>query len=120
LNRELAGHTTDDPESIDGELHSLPLLYCLHIEHHENQPADFNIRHLRGWRYGEMIIALATKNRCHLYEAWRHLMQTRFNAQEAGDRRVVDLTKDDEVIDLTTDHEVTDLTGEDWESLPVT
>jgi hypothetical protein len=113
LNRELAGHTTDNPEFIDGELHIPPLLYCLYIAPHENQPTDFNIHHLRGWRYGEMIIVLATKNRCHLYEAWRPLMQTRFDAQEAEDRRVVDLTEDYEVIDLTTHHEVIDLTGED-------
>jgi hypothetical protein len=46
---------------------------------------------------------LATKNRCQLYEAWRDLMQTRFHGQGAGDRRVIDLTKDNEVIDLTSD-----------------
>src|ERR1700722_8091676 len=77
LDRELAGQFTDDPECIDGEWLSLPLLYCLHIEHHENQLDDFNIHYLHGWRYGEMIIALAQKDRCPLYEAWRHLMRTR-------------------------------------------
>src|SRR6266487_2034060 len=88
LDCELAGQSTDDPEFIDGELHSLPLLYCLHIERHEDQQDDFNIHHLRGWMYGEMIIALATKNRCQLYEACRDLMQTSFHGQGAGDRRV--------------------------------
>jgi hypothetical protein len=43
LNRELAGQSTDDPECINGEWLSLPLLYCLHIERHENQPEAFNI-----------------------------------------------------------------------------
>jgi hypothetical protein len=62
LDRELAGQSTDDPEFIDGELLSLPLLYCLHIERYENQPDDFNIHHLRGWKYGQMIIALAKKD----------------------------------------------------------
>jgi hypothetical protein len=69
LNCELAGKPTDDLEFIDGELHLLPLLYCLHIERHENQLDDFNIHHLRGWRHGEMIIAFARKNRYYLYEA---------------------------------------------------
>jgi hypothetical protein len=55
LNRELAGQSTDDPEFIDGELLSLPPLYCLHIERYKNQPDDFNIHHLRGWHYGDMI-----------------------------------------------------------------
>jgi hypothetical protein len=58
LNRELEGQSTNDPEFIDGLLHSLPLLFCLHIERYKNQPDDFNIYRLRGWRYGEMIIAL--------------------------------------------------------------
>jgi hypothetical protein len=111
LDRELAGQSTDDVEIINGELHSLPLLYCLHIERHEDQSDDFNIHHLRGWRYGGMIIALATKNSCQLYEAWRDLMQTRFHGQGAEDRRVVDLTKDNEVIDLTK-YEVIDLTSD--------
>jgi hypothetical protein len=76
LNRELAGQSADDPEFI--ELHSLPLLYCLHIERYENSPDDFNMYHLQGWHYGEMIIALAKKDCCRLYKAWQHLMQTRF------------------------------------------
>ena len=84
LNRELAGQSTDDPEFIDEQLHSLPLLYCLHIERYENRPGDFNIDHLRGRHYGEMIIALARKDGCRLYKAWQHLMQTRF--QEADQR----------------------------------
>jgi hypothetical protein len=86
LNRELAGQSTDDPESIDGELLSLPLLYCLHIERYKNQPEDFNIHHLRGWCYGDMIIALAEKARCSLYEAWQNFMQTRFHGQRAENR----------------------------------
>jgi hypothetical protein len=35
LDCELAGQSTDDPEFIDGELLSLLLLYCLHIERYE-------------------------------------------------------------------------------------
>jgi hypothetical protein len=77
LNRELAGQSTDDPELINGQLHSLPLLYCLHIERHEKRLDDFNIYHLHGWRYGEMIVAQAEKDGCPLYGAWQHLMQTR-------------------------------------------
>jgi hypothetical protein len=46
LNRELAGQSTDDPEFIDRQLHSLLLLYCLHIERYENCLDDFNIYHL--------------------------------------------------------------------------
>lgn len=57
--------------------------------------------YLRGWRYGEMITALAEKERCPLYEAWQRLMQTRFHVREAENRQVVDLSKDHEVIDLT-------------------
>ncbi len=101
LDREIAGKSTDDPENIDGEWHSLPLLYCLHIERYKHKPDDFNIHHLRGWRYGDMIIALAEKQYSRLHEAWRRLMQTRFNIVEAENRLVVDLTKDHEVIDLT-------------------
>lgn len=58
LNRELVSQSTDDPEFIDRQLHSLPLPYCLHIERYKNQLDDFNVHHLRGWRYGEMIITL--------------------------------------------------------------
>jgi len=47
----------------------LPLLYCSHIERYENQPDDFNIHQLPGWRYSDMIIALAEKDRCPLYKA---------------------------------------------------
>jgi hypothetical protein len=113
LDRELAGQSTNDLEFIEGSVLSLLLLYCLHIERHEDQLYDFNIHCLRGWRYGEMIIALAEKNGCPLYEAWQYLMQTRFHVREAEDRQVVDLTNDHEVINLTKDHEVIDLTGED-------
>jgi hypothetical protein len=50
-----------------------------------------------------MIIALAEKDHCPLYEAWQHLMQIRFHVREAENRQVVDLTKDREVIDLTSE-----------------
>jgi hypothetical protein len=86
LDLELAGQSTDDLEFINGKLLSLPLLYYLHIERHENQPDDFNIHYLRGWRYGEMIIALAEKDRCPRYKAWQHLMQTPFHDQKAKNR----------------------------------
>lgn len=69
----------------------------------ENQPDDFNIQYLRGWRYGEVIIALAEKHRCPLYEAWQHLTQTSFHVREAENRQVVALTEDHETIDLTKD-----------------
>jgi len=85
LDRELAGQSTDDPECIDREWLSPPLLYCLHIKPYKNQLDDFNIHHLRGWHYGDMIISLAEKDRCPLYKAWQHLMQTRFH-------ELVDLT----------------------------
>jgi hypothetical protein len=75
--------STDGPEFIDGELLSRPLQYCLHPERYKNQPDDFNIHHLRGWHYGDMIIALADKDRCPLYKAWQHLMHTRFHDQKA-------------------------------------
>jgi hypothetical protein len=84
----------------------------LYIERREDQPDDFNIHHLRGWQCGEMIIALAAKNRGHLYKAWRDLMQTRFHGQGAEDRRVVNLSKDREVIVLTKNYQVFDLTGD--------
>jgi hypothetical protein len=99
LNRELAGQSTDDLEFINGQLHSLPLLYCLHIERYNNLPDDFNIYHLRGWRYGEMIVAQAKKDGCPLYEAWQHLMQTRF-AQEEKQAPQAHLKF--ELVDLTT------------------
>jgi hypothetical protein len=98
LNRELARQSTDDPEFIDRELLPLPLLYCLHIEHYENQSDDFNIHHLRGWRYSEMIIALAEKDSSLLYKAWQHLMQTRFEVLEAGSAS----SSKFELVDLTT------------------
>jgi hypothetical protein len=69
LDRELARQSTDDSECIDREWLSPPLLYCLHIERYKNQPNDFNIHYLRGWHYGDMIIALAKKDRYPLYEA---------------------------------------------------
>jgi hypothetical protein len=74
----------------------------LHIERYESQPDDFNIYHLREWRYGEMIIALAEKDRCPLYEAWQHLMQTRF--QNAENRILAGLASSSkfELVDLTT------------------
>ena len=75
LNCELRGQSTDDPECIDGGWVFLPLLYCLHVERHEHQLDDFNVHCLRGWRYGDMIIALAKKKQCRLYEAWQQLMQ---------------------------------------------
>jgi hypothetical protein len=74
------------------------MLYCLHIERHKNQPDDFNIHHLRGWHYGDMIIALAEKDRCPLYEAWQQLMQTRFQVLEAGSASRSKF----ELVDLTT------------------
>jgi hypothetical protein len=89
--------STDDPECIDGEWLS-PLLYCLHIERHKNQPDDFNVHHLRGWHYGDMIIALAEKDRCPFYEAWQHLMQTHFQVLEAGSASRSKF----ELVDLTT------------------
>jgi hypothetical protein len=111
LEREIAGQSTDDPEFINWELLSLPVLYCMYIERHINQPDDFNIHHLHGWPYGDMIISLANKDRCPLYEAWQRLIQTRF--QEAENGQAADLTKDPEVIDLTKDRDVIDLTGDD-------
>jgi hypothetical protein len=104
MNRELAGQPTHNPEFIDRELLSLSLLYCLHIEHYENQSDDFNIHYIRGWWYGEMIIALAEKDHCSHYKAWQHLMQTRFYILGAGNCEVVDLNNGHEVIDLTKDH----------------
>jgi hypothetical protein len=84
LDRELVGQSTDDPEVIDGGLHSLPLLYCLHIERNKDQPDnDFNIHYLCGWRYSNIIIDLAKKNSCPLYKAWQHLIQTGFQVLEA-------------------------------------
>jgi hypothetical protein len=97
-DRELAGQSTDDLECIEGERLSPPLLYCLHIERHKNQPDDFDIHHLHGWHYGDMIIALAEKDRCPLYEAWQHLMQTRFQVLEAGSASRSKF----ELVDLTT------------------
>ena len=97
LDRELAGQPTDDPQCIDGEWLSLPLLYYLHIERHENQPNGFNIHHLHGWRHGEMIIALA-KDHCPLYKAWQHLMRTRFEVLKAGSASRSKF----ELVDLTT------------------
>ena len=82
LNLELAGQSTNNPECIDEVWLSLPLLYCLHIERYKNQPDDFNIYHLRGWHYSNMIIARAEKYGCPLYKAWQHLMQTRFAKEE--------------------------------------
>jgi hypothetical protein len=70
LNREFAGQSADDLELINRQLHSLPLLYCLHIERHEKRPNDFNIYHLRRWRYSEIIVAQAEKDGCLLYKAW--------------------------------------------------
>ena len=107
LHCELAGQSTDDPECIDGKRLSLPLLYCLHIERHENQPDDFNIHHLRGWRYGDIIIALAKKVRCALYKAWQHLMQTRFDVLGAENRIAMEMASlasrsNLEFVDLTT------------------
>ena len=103
LNREVVGQPTDDLV-IDWELLSLPLLCCLHIERYKNQPDDFNIHHLRGWHYGDMIITLAEKDYCPLYKAWQHLMQTRFHDQKTENRimaRPASCSKF-ELVDLTT------------------
>jgi hypothetical protein len=89
LDRELNGQPTDDPEYVEGQWLSPPLLCCLHIERNEHQPDDFNIYHLSGWHYGDMITALAKKEQCRLYKAWRQLMQTRFQV-EGGNRQGVD------------------------------
>jgi hypothetical protein len=48
-----------------------------------------------------MIIALAEKEHDYLFDAWRHLMRTRFQIPKAENCQVVDLTKDYEVIELT-------------------
>jgi hypothetical protein len=101
LNRELEGQSMGNPEYIDGQCLSLPLLYCLHVEHYGHQPNEFNIHQFRGWQYCDMIITLAKKERCHLYEAWRQLMRTRFQIQDSENSQVVDLTKGREVVDLT-------------------
>lgn len=63
----------------------------------------FNIHHLRGWRYGDMIIAFAKKEHCCLYEAWRQLMRTRFQIQDSENSQVVDLSKSRGVVNLTGD-----------------
>jgi len=44
-----------------------------------------------------MIIALAEKNRCFLYQAWQHLMRTRFQGPEVGSA-----SSKVELVDLTT------------------
>jgi hypothetical protein len=69
LNRELARHTTNDPELIDGELLSFPLLCCLHIERYKiSQTISISTTFADGMT-----------DRCPLYKAWHHLMHTRFH-----------------------------------------
>ena len=78
VHAELRGAPQDDLGIDRGR--SPPRLYILHIE---QDSMELNHLHLRGWRYGDLILRFAERFYCRRWLAWRFLMRTRFDEASA-------------------------------------